>query len=283
MIYHIIKLTNPIIWRCDMFKLHAIGLDIRHIGDFIIDRPNGSGDCLLIIFKTNASLTLGGKAQTVSPDTAVIYGRHDKQLYGTVSGNYVNHFLHFDTDSADDFNAVQMNALLSPDNIAEIEGILRMISREQMSESENREKYIDMLIRMVLMKLCEKSYSKPLMLNSIHGSLLTAIRAEMYSNAGQFKSVSELAARANLSSSHFQGIYKKLFGISCYEDLLSAKIKAAQFYLSSTELSVKEIALLCGYDTDTCFMRRFKERMDMTPKEYRELVKKHNFDEKHSF
>ena len=257
-----------------MFKLNAIGIDIRHVGDFTIDRPNGSGDYLLVIFKTNARLVINGKEQTVPPDSAIIYGKEEKQLYGTICGNYVNHFLHFDTDSTDDLYGIQINKLLVPDNISEIESILRMISREQMSESENKDGYIDMLIKMALMKLCEKNRTEPLMLNNIHGSLLISIRAEMYSNAGQFKSVSQLAERANLSLSHFQALYKKLFGISCYEDLLSAKIKAAQFYLSSTQLSVKEIALLCGYDTDTCFMRRFKERTGTTPSEYREMIER---------
>ena len=255
-----------------MFKLNAIGLDIRHIGDFTIDRPDGSGDYLLVIFKTNASLTINENEQTAPPDSAIIYGKGEKQLYGTICGNYVNHFLHFDTDSTDDLYGIRLDNLLLPDNISEIESLLRMISREQMSESENRDSYIDMLIRMALMKLCEKNRTEPLMLGNIHGSLLTDIRAEMYANAGQFTSVRQLAERANLSLSHFQGLYKKLFGISCYEDLLSAKIKAAQYYLSSTNLSVKEIATLCGYDTDTCFMRRFKERTAMTPMEYREMV-----------
>ena len=257
-----------------MFKLNAIGLDIRHIGDFTIDRPGGSGDYLLVIFKTNASLVIKGEEQTVPPDSAIIYSKEKKQLYGTICGNYVNHFLHFDTDNTDDLYGIRTGELLMPDNISEIESILRMISREQMSKSENKDCHIDMLIKMALMKLCEESRTEPLMLNSIHGSLLVSIRAEMYANAGQFTSVSQLAERANLSLSHFQGLYKKLFGISCYEDLLSAKIKAAQYYLSSTQLSVKEIAVLCGYDTDTCFMRRFKERTAMTPKEYREHLQR---------
>ena len=255
-----------------MLKLNAIGLDIRHIGDFTIDRPDGSADYLLVIFKTNAILTIKENEETTPPDSAIIYSKGEKQLYGTICGNYVNHFLHFDTDNTDDLHGIKFDSLLMPDNISEIEGLLRMISREQMSESENRDSYIDMLIRMTLMKLCEKSCSEPLMLNNIYGGLLTDIRAEMYANAGQFTSVSQLAERVNLSLSHFQGLYKNLFGISCYEDLLSAKIKAAQYYLSSTELYVKEIAALCGYDTDTCFMRRFKERTGMTPKEYRKML-----------
>ena len=44
-----------------MMKLHAIGMAVRHTADFVIDRPAGSGDDLLIIFKTPAELIIGGE------------------------------------------------------------------------------------------------------------------------------------------------------------------------------------------------------------------------------
>ena len=59
MTYHIDILINPMMMEMVfMMKLNAIGLDVRHIGDFCIDRPNGSGDNLLVIFKTDALLML---------------------------------------------------------------------------------------------------------------------------------------------------------------------------------------------------------------------------------
>lgn len=259
-----------------MFRANNIGLDIRHIGDFKIDRPNGSGDYLLVVFKTNARLVIGDKEITVPPDSAVIFEKGERQLYGTICGNYVNHFLHFDVDDADVLYDIELNRLLVPENIREIETHLRMLSREMLSLSDKKDAYIDMLIKMLLMKLSEEKNAEPVMLNSVHGSAFLSLRAQIYSNAGQFCSVSQLAKCANISLSHFKALYKKLFGISCYEDLLSAKIKLAQFYLSSTDLTVKEIALLCGYETDTCFMRRFKGRTHMTPREYRQRIRGEN-------
>ena len=37
-----------------MFTLNNMGFDICHRGDFSIDRPSGSGDWLIIIFKTQS-------------------------------------------------------------------------------------------------------------------------------------------------------------------------------------------------------------------------------------
>ena len=41
-----------------MISLNAIGKDTRHTGDFCIWRPDGSGDNLLVIFKTSALLII---------------------------------------------------------------------------------------------------------------------------------------------------------------------------------------------------------------------------------
>ena len=51
------------------------------------------------MLKSNAILTIKENEETTPPDSAIIYSKGEKQLYGTICGNYVNHFLHFDTDS----------------------------------------------------------------------------------------------------------------------------------------------------------------------------------------
>jgi len=107
---------------------------------------------------------------------------------------------------------------------------------------------------------------------SANSESLNMLRAEMYSNAGKFKSVADMAERINVSPSYLHQLYKDQFGISCYDDLLSAKIKTAQYYLGNSTLSVKEISSICGYDNSVCFMRRFKDRVGLTPSEYRKMV-----------
>ena len=60
---------------------------------------------------------------------------------------------------------------------------------------------------------------------------LRQLRADIYSNAGGFGSVRQLADRINLSPSYFQTVYKKQFGVSCYEDIISARVQSGQYYL----------------------------------------------------
>ena len=255
-----------------MFMLHTIGLDMHHSADFSINRPNGSGDHLLIIFKTDALLTLDGTDITVSPDTAFIYSKGSPQNYRAICGSYVNHFLHFEMDEDDADSRLVFDRLLVPHRTSDAEELLRMLSREQLSTSPNKDEYSSMLIKLLLLKVCEHSDEPRSTQLNPHAELLEELRADVYLNPGQFTSVAQLAERVSLSPSHFQQLYKNRFGVSCYEDLLSARIRTAQYYLSSTALTVREIANLCGYENEVCFMHRFKERTGTTPGAYRRLI-----------
>ena len=256
-----------------MMKLNAVGMGYCHGADFEINRPNGSGDNLLLIFKTHAEAEINGETIKIQPDSAILYAKGEPQLYRADGDTYINHFIHMDCCENDSFHletGMPFGRIVKLINTAEAEEIMRIIGREMLSALPSREKYMDLLIRMLLLKLgdgCRTDNSAAAA--SPHSSALSQLRGEIYNSAGQFASVDELAARVNLSPSHFQRLYKEQFGISCYEDLLSARIKAAQYYLKSTEMTIKEIAAVCGYENDVCFMRRFKERTGVTPTVYR--------------
>ena len=254
-----------------MFSVNAIGLDRRHTADFFIDRPDGSGDHLMLIFKTTALLDLDGRQINVPPDSALIYKKGTRQHYSAVGESYVNHFLHFSAQCPLP-DMVRTDELLTPRSVRDSEELLRMISRELLSESPYRDEYISDMIKMMLMKLsepCDKTSDAAL---NPHGALLDGLRADIYSNPGQFLTVAQLAESVSLSPSYFQQLYKTRFGVSCYEDLLCARIRTAQYYLATTALTIREIGVLCGYENEICFMHRFKERTGMPPGAYRKSV-----------
>lgn len=82
-IYHLTKNNNDIsyyytdtsyeIRKEKPMELHALGLNYSHDGSFDIRRPNGSGDNLLLIFKSSAVVRLHGREYSVSPDSAILY------------------------------------------------------------------------------------------------------------------------------------------------------------------------------------------------------------------
>lgn len=77
-----------------------------------------------------------------------------------------------------------------------------------------------------------------------------------------------IARQLNLSLRSF---YRKLSGYQLqYSDLVkSIRLELAKSYLSSSELSLTEIAFLLGYAEQSAFSRAFKQWENMSPSDYR--------------
>lgn len=256
-----------------MMTLNAMGMNFRHGRDFEINRPHGSGDNLLIIFKTAAIAEIDGVPQNVLPNSAILYSVGAPQIYRACADIYVNHWIHMDCCEADNFHkttGLTFNKIIRLSGTAEAEDIMHIMSREELSDLPSKNRYMDLLIKMLLLKLGDSGRNSPAIVTNSHYSELRQLRADIYSSPGQYGSIESIAGKVNLSPPHFQRLYREQFGVSCYEDLLSAKTKAAQYYLKNTNMTVKEISSACGYENDVCFMRRFKQRTGLTPTKYRE-------------
>ncbi|MBQ5316072.1 MAG: helix-turn-helix transcriptional regulator [Oscillospiraceae bacterium] len=257
-----------------MMRLHSIGIGYRHGRDFEIDRPEGSGDDLMLIFKTPAVLFRDGERIDIAPDTALLYKKGTYQHYAAVGDVYINHFLHMDCCDDDPFHSTTGLPFDTPVKLtdsAEAEDIMQMIVNESLSENGTGEEYTDLLIRLLLMKTGRSKAEPGRAHTPPYFAKLRDIRTEIYSSPANISSVDDMAEMANLSPSYFQRLYKKQFGVSCYEDLINARLRSAEYLLKNTDISVKETAESCGYDNDVVFMRLFRQRKGMTPTEYRRV------------
>lgn len=82
-------------------------------------------------------------------------------------------------------------------------------------------------------------------------------------------SVRELARRVNLSAGQLQRLFKLRIG-ACVSDLLvEQRLQRAVHLLSTTDLSIKEIAYSVGYKHHSSFTRAFEQRFARSPKDYR--------------
>ncbi|MCM1335479.1 MAG: AraC family transcriptional regulator [Eubacterium sp.] len=253
-------------------KLHTLGMDYRHERGFMIERENGSGDNLLLIFLSPARLVLPSEVIYAPPESAILYRRGTRQSYGSDGGAYANHWLHMECPEDDPlFTILPFDSVIRLGNLAACEAIMTELSHEQLSDSPFRERYIDLLIRMLLLRIAESVHTgRPAApRENIHAEALRALRAELYTASAKPIRIADLAERLNLSEPYFQALYKAQFGVSCYEDILRARLKTAKYYLETTALSIKEVAALCGYENAEHFMRQFKKRTGRTPSEFR--------------
>ena len=79
-----------------------------------------------------------------------------------------------------------------------------------------------------------------------------------------------LAAMEHLSTPRYNARFKEQLGISPTQYLLRLRMGAACDLLKNTELSVKEIATMCGYRDPYFFSRAFKAFTGSSPRTYRQ-------------
>ena len=81
--------------------------------------------------------------------------------------------------------------------------------------------------------------------------------------------VEGMAHQLTMSKSYFQHLYKEIFGTNVMNDVIQSRIEHAKYLLSTTDISIIQIAEISGYKCSSHFMRQFKSRIGMTPSEYR--------------
>ena len=86
-------------------------------------------------------------------------------------------------------------------------------------------------------------------------------------------SVNEIAQQFNYSSSHFFSIFKKRTGYSPIHYFNQLKIQKSCQHLSFSDVSVKELSYMLGFEDPFYFSRLFKKTMGLSPLQYRKAYK----------
>ncbi|MBR6761885.1 MAG: diguanylate cyclase [Oscillospiraceae bacterium] len=95
------------------------------------------------------------------------------------------------------------------------------------------------------------------------------LRERIYSNPQEDWSIDTMCQNLILSRGYFQKLYTRCFGISFTQDVINSRIELSKRLLSSTELTITEIADRSGYSNYVHFMHQFKKIVGITPTEYR--------------
>jgi transcriptional regulator GlxA family with amidase domain len=82
--------------------------------------------------------------------------------------------------------------------------------------------------------------------------------------------VTDLAREVRLSPSHLQRLFKRETGFQISDLLAEARLRNAATLLLTTDMEVKEIAYLAGYQHHSSFVRAFQRRFGASPRCYRQ-------------
>ena len=82
--------------------------------------------------------------------------------------------------------------------------------------------------------------------------------------------IDQLAYDFGISKFHLHRIFKEQMGTNIYETIKSIRLqKASNLLITNRYSTITEIANMCGYSSQTSFLRAFKERFHQTPKYWR--------------
>ena len=99
--------------------------------------------------------------------------------------------------------------------------------------------------------------------------VLIRLRSEIFRSPEKDWEIDAMARFTNLSKSHLQMLFKKQFGITCTDAVISARLEMAKSLLIETQMPIAEISSLCGYNNVEHFIRQFKSHLGVTPMRYR--------------
>lgn len=256
-----------------MIQLDYCGYDSRHQTPPHFSYDNGLPCYLLLLVRSNAWFRINGASLMTTPNMLILIEKHTRLEYGSRDAGYNDDWVRFDFLQEEPLTqtlSLPMNQPLYLPYVEHFASYIRLLTAESHLDSPHREQICDQLIRSLLYSLhiqCRTPLSSPEARKYYAG--FHRLRAEIRNAPHQKWSVAQMASSFGLSSSYFQKLYADFFGISCIRDVISARLETGKYYLSRTDMPVRAVAQLCGYENELHFMRQFKKFTGLTPTQYR--------------
>ena len=258
----------------DFMHITNIGINHWHDPDFFIHRPTGSGDYLILLIKSKAVFELPDGKMTAADGNVILYQKGTPQYYRADGERFGNDWFHFLPDSEEDIRFLKeleigFDRLLYPGNLSEPEKILEMLCHEYFFDHSHKAETINLLLHLFFLKLSEELHRPAEARIGTNYEKLAALRIGIYNDPAQDWSIPAIAGAMAMSPSSLAHTYKKLFGVTPVNDVITARVERAKYLLSTTDHSIKQIAHLCGYASDMHFVRQFGKLTGKRPSEFR--------------
>lgn len=250
-----------------LYCLHDSG--VFYCNDkYCVERDSYNNYLIMLIRKGSMTVRYKNQEFQATKDTLVFLNCHQPHMY-RANENLIFEWFHFSGIASQHYFdllfeksgctfSIQNNFLI-PECMGQI---LRMAEKGNMNEH-----FISMNINKIMYELNEISNET----KNIQDKIITQAIAYIESHFNHEINLKELAYYVNLSPFHFSRVFKKYTGYSPYEYIINFRINYAKKLLQSTNLSIKEISVACGFNSDTHFMTTFKKHTNLTPKQFREI------------
>jgi AraC family transcriptional activator of pobA len=168
---------------------------------------------------------------------------------------------------------------LSEEEEKTISLLIADIARESKQAMDNVSQTIIIKQIELLLSYCDRFYQRQFLMrkqaNNSYLSSFERLLDEYFNTQGRpivnIPSVNYFAGKLNLSANYLSDMLRSTTGQSAQQHIQQKLIEKAKALLSTTELSVSEIAYQLGFEYPQSFSKLFKNKTNKTPKEFRAI------------
>lgn len=256
--------------------IYQLGWNWEHPETLAIERPHGHFGSQIILVRTKGRLRMDQKEYRVEKNTLFLVESCLPHCIYADGEPYADDWIRFTIDQEDaefiDSLKLQFNVpiQLKDDSISKLIAVGVDIFN---SDVVRKNDTLNHLLKAILSHISECSASEFESRPNHYDKELDKIKREIYDDPARDWNIPQIAEYLNVSASHFQRLYKKRFGISCMNDVFISRMQYAKNLLLKTDLSAKEIAFMCGYQSYENFSRSFVKYACISPVQYRSKFK----------
>ncbi len=248
---------------------------VRHNADRTAFAPQ-RGELLLAYFDAPALLQNGEQLLTVPPQNLLLCRADDRMMCRDIAKQAAFAVCF---DAQDTLSAalpldrlIAMTATDPPPTATQLCGLaeqLEAVLHSAMTEALQQAVCAHLLQALLAMRNAIVQYRQNDVERRHNRAGLIALRQEIYCEPAQNWSIGQMCVQVSVSRTHLHRIYQETFDTPCHTDVLQSRLLRAGHMLVTTDRSVREIALACGFENDITFMRAFKKHKNCTPTTYR--------------
>ena len=257
--------------------IESMGYNHPHDHTFVIDRPKGCGNWLFLLIKTPAVVrTEGTEYITTAKNSYILYRPNTPQNYGANHGEYIDDWIHFVATEQDvllfETLKIPINEVMELGNVTDITKLIRNITYEFYTAKLHKAEITELYMNLLFYKISEAmntNINADINSSSPYLDRFMSLRNDIYNSPQNNWNIDQMSSALSMSRSSFQHSYKKIFGVGVINDVINSRLIRVKHYLSTSDMTLSEIAPLCGYKNELYLMRQFKEKSGITPSEYR--------------
>lgn len=234
---------------------------------FVLNRPRGTQDYVLLHFLSPVDLTFSGQTIRADKGSFIVFSPHTPHSFAA-QGALLHDWVRLSGDVTETMRscALSTDTLYQMDESAMVSEIIAFMESEFFAQKPYCSQLLQIKLQEMFIRVSHAvNHSQPKL--RVTGEVAEHLReARMTILAAPWRpwSVAELAQRVSLSQSRLHALYKAVFGISPRQDLILIRIEKAKTLLQSGA-SVASTAEQLGYSNVYHFIRQFKQVTGTTP------------------